>query len=63
MEPVFVSLARAMKLKVGFLGLLCYSGTKKTVLSAFINPALSEAVARLIGNGKVLDKEVASDST
>ena len=52
-----------MKLKVEFLGTLCYSGTKKTVPSAFRNPALSEAVARLIGNGKVLDKEVASEST
>ena len=62
MKPVFVSLARVMKLKVDFLGALYYAGTKKTVPSTFDKPALAEAVAKLIGNGEVSGIEVASAS-
>ena len=46
-------LARAMKLKVGFLGALYYAVIKKTAPSAFDKPALADAVARLISNGEV----------
>ena len=62
MEYIFVSLARSMKLKVNFLGSLDYAGTKKTVSSASGNPALAEAVARLIDNGEVPVIEVVSAS-
>ena len=61
-EPVFVSLAHVMKLKADFLGTLYYAGTKKTVPGAFNEPALAEAVARLIGNCEVPGIEVASAS-
>ena len=51
-----------MKLKADFLGTLYYAGTNKTVSSAFNEPALAEAVARLIGNCEVPGIEVASAS-
>ena len=49
-----------MKLKVEFLGSLYYSVTNNNVTSAFDKPALSEAVIRLIENGKVPGIYVAS---
>ena len=48
----------AINLRVGFLGPLYYGGTKETVSRAIKNPALDEAVARLIRNGKVPGIEV-----
>ena len=52
MEPVFVSLSHAMKLKLEILWTLYYSGTKNTVPNAYDKPTSAEAVARLIGNGE-----------
>ena len=52
MGPVFVSLSRAMKLKLDILWTLYYSGTKNTVPNVYDKPTSAEAVARLIGNGE-----------
>ena len=42
-----------MKIKVGLLGTLDYVVTNNNVSSTFDNPALAEAVARIIGNSEV----------
>ena len=51
-----------MKLKLYFLGPIYYAGTKKTLTIVFNRHALSEAITRLIGNGKTTSIEVSSGS-